>query len=167
LSPLPLDGKKLVCWRLDKAKRSDQWDTGYGASMSPGRWNIEKQFVVYASLDASLCVLEKAVHASFETLNIVAHVITRFEVLDLDHVHIITHDAIPNPNWLKPIGNNPGQQAFCAELLKNPLKPFVLVPSVIVPTSWNLLFDPSIAKGKYKLVSQERYGLDPRLLPKP
>jgi RES domain-containing protein len=167
LNALPLDGTKLVCWRLDRTSRAAEWDSGKGASIAPGRWNVEKHAVVYASLDAALCLLEKAVHASFDTMNVVPHSITRFEIFDIASLKIVMPDEIPNPNWLRPISNNRGQQEFCAAMLKDSAKPFVLVPSVISPTSWNLLFDPIVAKGQYALVSQERYGLDTRLVPKP
>jgi RES domain-containing protein len=164
LNPLPLDGKKLICWRLDKTKRQLEWDSGEGASISPGRWNVSKHAVVYASLDGAISVLEKVVHGTFESLNIVAHTMTCFEILDISYVHTIFPSDIPNPNWLRPVENNSGQQRFCKEFLADAKTPFVLVPSVVSPTSWNVLFDPQVAKGMYKLVSQERYALDTRLL---
>jgi RES domain-containing protein len=43
--------------------------------------------------------------------------------------------------------------------------PFVLMPSSVSHHSWNLLVNPTLAKGLYELVLQERFRLDGRLNP--
>ena len=40
---------------------------------------------------------------------------------------------------------------------------FVLLPSAVSTYSWNLVFDAERANGKYTLLDQERFALDPRL----
>jgi hypothetical protein len=42
---------------------------------------------------------------------------------------------------------------------------FVLIPSVVSVHSWNVIFDPSVAKGFYDWIAQEAFALDTRLHP--
>lgn len=42
--------------------------------------------------------------------------------------------------------------------------PFVLLPSAVSGHSWNLLVSCDLAADKFQLVSQERFGLDTRLI---
>ena len=55
------------------------------------------------------------------------------------------------------------QQAFGAAALRE--HPFVAIPSAVSRHSWNLLVDLRTAHASYRLVSQERLDLDPRLDP--
>lgn len=42
---------------------------------------------------------------------------------------------------------------------------FVLIPSVVSVHSWNVIFDPAVAKGFYGSVTREPFALDTRLHP--
>jgi RES domain-containing protein len=42
---------------------------------------------------------------------------------------------------------------------------FVVIPSVVSNHSWNLIFDPTRAKGAYQQHLQEAFALDTRLHP--
>ncbi|HWW84758.1 MAG TPA: hypothetical protein VNZ26_14210 [Vicinamibacterales bacterium] len=42
---------------------------------------------------------------------------------------------------------------------------FVVIPSAVTQESWNLIFNPMRAAGRYELDTQERYSLDTRLNP--
>jgi RES domain-containing protein len=165
LNTIPIDSGKVFAWRLDQEKHAAAWDSGYGAALVGGRWNLPKVSVVYASLDPALCVLEKAVHSGFASINTVPHTLTKFCILANASISVVTPEQVPNPNWLRPCGNNSAQQRFLASLLSDTAKPFVLIPSVVSPESWNVLFDPVIARGQYSLSKQERYALDARLSP--
>jgi RES domain-containing protein len=154
-----------MAWRLDQTKHASSWDSGYGAALVGGRWNKPKQELVYASLDPALCLLEKAVHTTFDGIDKVAHTMTKFSIEDLGCIFRLLPNDFPNPNWLRPCAISTHQQEFLLPLLQDTSKPFVLVPSVISPSSWNVLFDPAVAKGKYRLEQQDRYALDPRFVP--
>jgi RES domain-containing protein len=165
LSPIGTVGSAVLAWRLDKEIYAPSWDSGYGAWLEGGRWNKQSQHVVYASLDPATTILEKAVHTGFDHLDTVPHIVTKFLIEDFTMIEIVEPSQISNPNWLRPGTPNSAQQAFLAARLTSLAKPFVLVPSVISPESWNVLFDPSVAKGKYRVMDQTRFALDQRLSP--
>lgn len=149
-------------WRLDREIYKASWDSGIGARTFGGRWNPPGRTVVYASADPATAILEVAVHAGFDTLDTVAHVLTCFEVLDHRLIKVVQPEDVPNPVWLTSAAASPNQQKFADALLAE--HPFVLIPSAVTRHSWNLLISCELAKGNYRLVSQERFGLDTRLI---
>jgi RES domain-containing protein len=72
-------------------------------------------------------------------------------------------DDVPNPAWLRPGIPGRAQQTFGRELLE--MHTFVLIPSAVSDESWNLIFNPARAAGRYELVAQKRFALDTRLDP--
>jgi RES domain-containing protein len=152
-----------IGWRVDYADHIDTWDSAIGAEKQGGRWNPVGFAVVYASLDPSTAILEVAVHKGFRVLDTVAHVLTAFEVLDPHDVFIVRAEDVPNPSWLVPGTPGAGQQSFGEKLLQS--HPFAAIPSAVSKHSWNLLFNPKRAAGKYKVLLQERLGIDTRLHP--
>ncbi len=165
MTPLPaiLGGTGLVAWRLDQEVHSATWDSGIGSAAGGGRWNSIGHRAVYCSLDPATTIVESAVHKGFPTLDRVPHTLTSMEVLDATAVHVVQPAAVPNPNWLHPGIVSPEQQVFGDNLLAT--HTFVVIPSVVSQHSWNLIFDPAIAAGAYRMLSQERFALDTRLHP--
>ncbi len=161
--PPPLGSGALVFWRLDQAKFAPAWDSGEGSYVAGGRWNSRGVRAVYAALDPATAILEVAVHKTFRTLDIVAHVLTSAQISDVNQVHVITPADVPNPNWLRPGAVSAGQQAFGDVILK--AHPFALIPSVVSVHSWTMIFDPAKAKGCYDAMAQEAFALDTRLHP--
>lgn len=149
-------------WRLDREIYKESWDSGIGAQKLGGRWNPPGRNVVYASADPSTAILEVAVHAGFDTLDTVPHVLTCFEVLDQSLIKVVQPEDVPNPVWLTSAAASPNQQKFTDAMLAE--HPFLLLPSAVTRHSWNLLISCELAEGKYRLVSQERFGLDARLV---
>ena len=90
-----------------------------------------------ARLDPATAILEVAVHKGFETLDTVPFVITAARIVDLEEIHAVERDAVPNPNWLRPGFPSAGQQAFGDDLLRN--HRFVAIPSAVSTHSWNLI----------------------------
>lgn len=161
--PPPLGSGELVFWRLDQAKFAQTWDSGEGSYLVGGRWSSRGIRAVYAALDPATAILEVAVHTTFEALDTVPHVLTWARIIDTSQAHIVTIADVPNSNWLRPGAISGGQQIFGDALLK--AHPFVLIPSVVSNHSWNVIFDPAVAKGLYDSVTQEPFALDPRLHP--
>jgi RES domain-containing protein len=161
--PPPLGSGELVLWRLDQAKFGSTWDNGEGSYLAGGRWSSRGVRAVYASLDPATAILEVAVHKTFQTLDTVPHVLTSARVADARQAHIVIPEDVPNPNWLRPGAPGGGQQAFGDAMLR--AHPFVLIPSVVSAHSWNVIFDPAVAKGLYGSVAQEAFALDTRLHP--
>ncbi len=165
MTPIPVAGKLVYAWRIDVSTFAATWNSGIGAALRGGRWNRASNAVVYASLDPSTTILEKAVLAGFAILDTVAHTMTKFVIEDIGFLEIIEPRHLPNPNWLRPGVPNRAQQDFLATRLADASKPFVAIPSVISPESWSVLFDPLVAAGKYSLVDQKSFALDQRLSP--
>jgi RES domain-containing protein len=163
VTPPPLDTGELVLWRLDQAKFGPTWNNGEGSYRVGGRWNSRGARAVYAALDPGTAILEVAVHKTFKTLDTVPHVLTSARIDDPNLAHIVEVADVPNPNWLRPGAVSAGQQAFGDALLR--AHAFVLIPSVVSAHSWNVLFDPAVAKGHYGSVTQEPFALDTRLHP--
>ncbi|HWY82499.1 MAG TPA: RES domain-containing protein [Roseiarcus sp.] len=162
--PAALGGDGVpVVWRLDQQMRAATWDSGKGAFREGGRWNSRGVRVVYCSLDPATAILEVAVHKGFKVLDTVPFVITAARIADVEEVHVVKHDAVPNPNWLRPGALSAGQQAFGDDLLRS--HRFVAIPSTVSTHSWNLIFDPLKAAGFYSLNFQEQFALDTRLHP--
>ena len=163
MMPLPWAAGPPKAWRLDLQQRSATWDGGVGSARVGGRWNPVGYPVVYCSADPATAILEVAVHKGFAVLDTVPHVLTRTRILDVDEVHVVMPDAVPNPGWLRPGSPSKGQQAFGRALLEQHL--FVLIPSTVSEESWNLLFNPNRAAGRHELERQKRFALDTRLNP--
>jgi RES domain-containing protein len=154
-------GGKLVAWRLDERRFSPAWDGGEGAFLAGGRWNGPGVRAVYCSTDPSTAILEVAVHKGFESLDLVPHTLTAMTIIDEDAIQVVDPADVPNANWLRPAPPSAGQQTFGDELLR--AHKFVLLPSVVAPHSWNLIFVAANAAGAYTLTSQEAFALDTRL----
>jgi RES domain-containing protein len=161
--PPPLGSGDLVFWRLDQARFGRLWDSGEGSYRVGGRWNSRGVRAVYASLDPATAILEVAVHKTFRALDVVPHVLTWARITNPGQVQVINAADLPNPNWLKPGAIGAGQQAFGDLMLK--AHSFVLIPSVVSAHSWNVIFDPALAKDFYDSVTQEPFALDTRLHP--
>ncbi|MFL1449392.1 RES family NAD+ phosphorylase [Pseudomonas tritici] len=161
MNPLPWSGL-WHAWRLDREEFRDTWDSGIGAHKMGGRWNSSGRNVIYASADSSTAILEVAAHAGFDALDTVPQVLTCFEVLDPSLIHIVQPEDVPNPVWLASASASPNQQKFADSLLTH--HPFLLIPSAVSRHSWNLLVSCDLAEGLYRLIGQERFGLDTRLI---
>ena len=163
MSGFPWAPDALLLWRMDTKVHQTTWDSGRGAEITGGRWNPKGFAVVYASVDPSTAVLEVAVHKGFDTLDRVAHVVSCAEILEPDLVHVVNPKEIPNAHWLRPGTPGHAQQQFGMQLLQK--HPFVAIPSAVLPLSWNLLFNPVLAAGKYRFRDQTDFALDTRLNP--
>ena len=166
MTPLPpplSGGAAIMGWRLDQRVHAPTWNTGEGAFRAGGRWNGPGVRCVYASLDPATAIMEVAVHKGLPTLDMVPHTLTCFTVIDPADIFVVQPDDVPNSNWLRPTTPNAGQRAFGEALLK--AHPFVLIPSAVSTHSWNLLFDPAVAAGRYGLGGQEPFAVDPRFNP--
>jgi RES domain-containing protein len=166
MTPLPgalAPGASLVAWRVDDARHATSWDSGIGAELGGGRWNPKGVKVVYCSIDPATTILEVAVHKGFAVLDTVPYALTSMTIADASFVKVIMPSDVPNPAWLHAGIPSAGQQAWGAALLA--AHPFVAFPSVVSKPSWNLVFRPDMASGKYALLEQERLVIDGRLNP--
>jgi RES domain-containing protein len=163
MMPLPWVARSPTAWRLDLQHRGSTWDSGVGSAKVGGRWNPVGYPVVYCSADPATAILEVAVHKGFPVLDAVPHVLTRARILEVTDVHVVMPDDVPNAAWLTPGAPSGGQQSFGRALLDEHL--FVVIPSTVTGESWNFLFNPTRAAGRYELETQKRFALDTRLNP--
>jgi RES domain-containing protein len=161
--PLPWVAASPLAWRLELHSNALVWDKGIGAAKVGGRWNPVGYSVVYCSADPATAILEVAVHKGFAVLDTIPHILTRARILEVADVHVVMPVDVPNAGWLRPGSPSHGQQAFGHALLEQHL--FVVIPSTVTQESWNLLFNPTRAAGRYELETQERFALDTRLNP--
>jgi len=155
----------LTAWRIDRKVYAGSWDSGEGARIAGGRWNSKGRRVVYCALDPATSILEVAVHRGLDALDAVPHVLTGLLVPDAAAVRVIDSSDVPNANWLRPGYPSAGQQAYGDELLAQ--HGIIVIPSVVSTRSWNLVLDADVAAGRYALLLQEDFALDPRLNPPP
>lgn len=164
MTPLPGPrgaGAGLVAWRLDAEAYAPAWDSGLGAERYGGRWNPKGVRAVYCSVDPATAILESAVHRGFKVLDSQPFLLTCLRIVDPSAVRLVAPDDLPDRAWLAPGIPGTAQQDFGARLLD--AHPFVALPSVVSRFSWNLLFRPDTAAGRYSFVGQERLVLDARL----
>ena len=151
----------VTAWRLDRKQFAHEWDSGEGARLYGGRWNTPGNRVVYASLDPATTILETAVHAGFELLDRVPYLTTCFQIHDATDIHVVQPAKLPQMSWLQAGHVGHDQQVFGDQLLA--AHRFVLLPSAVSPLSWNCLFNPQSAQGRYALTEQYEFQLDARL----
>lgn len=117
---------------------------------------------MYCSLDPATCIVEAAVHRGFAVLDMQPHVLTCLE-LDASGVVVVQPASLPNPAWLHGGVPSAGQQQFGAGLLA--AHGMVVLPSAVSKLSWNLVFAPGPAAGRWRLLHQQPLVLDTRLNP--
>lgn len=161
--PPPFGEGGIVFWRIDPIAHADTWNSGEGAFQFGGRWNSKGVRAVYAALDPATAILEVAVHKTFRVLDTARHVLSAAPLIDPRRCHVLSMADVPNVNWLSTGIPSAGQQVFGDMLLAE--HAMMLVPSVVSPHSWNVVFDPVGAAGRYGSAKQEVFALDTRLHP--
>jgi RES domain-containing protein len=145
-------------YRVGKCRFIDDL-SGKGAALYGGRWNSKGVYVLYASLTASLALLENRVHMSrmpgedycLGTLVIPDEKITSISIKDLP----AEWSRYPSPASLKKIGDD-----FISENKFLGMK----IPSAILPEENNLLINPSHPDmKKVKLINSRSITIDERL----
>ena len=154
----------MLAWRIDAQAHAATWHSGIGAELFGGRWNPKGQRAVYCSLDPATCLVEAAVHRGFAVLDTQPHVLSCLQ-LDANAVPVLMPEAMPNPAWLHGGVPSAGQQRFGADLLL--AHGIVVLPSAVSKHSWNLVFSPVVAAGRWQLLHQQRLVVDGRLNPPP
>ena len=123
-------------WKLAKKEHADL--SGEGARLHGGRWNTPGHRVVYLCQEASLTVLEVLVHLDLST-----------ELIPNDYVlmevDLSTIKGRRNQKVLEEgltLNNEKKSQAFGDKWIVEKRSLLLRVPSVIVPHSKNILFNP-------------------------
>lgn len=140
---------------------------GAGGLHASGRWNELGAPVVYTSSNASLAVLERAVHtglAEFDDqtlLEIEVPENATIESVSAERAWQLQHQALT-------LGEDPEarSRAFGSAWLREARTLVLRVPSVIVPFDHILVLNPRHPDmARVQVVHTERFTLDPRLAP--
>lgn len=135
--------------------------SGTGAQLFGGRWNPKGVPCLYASMQVSLALLERFVHAQgmddLEGLMLLE--------LDLDNAKgVVYHmdEAKFNPDWKTDFDYS---QWLGQQVLGNSEILAFSVPSAIVPHERNVVINPAFAgKGWLRIQGCTPFGVDQRLL---
>ena len=133
----------MILWRIAAETRRYAADdlSGGGAATHPGRWNADKQAVLYAAPSIAIAVLETAAHMDDAGLPLNRYLV-RIDVPDdvwsareeLDASALpVTWSAIPAGRASIKVG---------ADWLTSLRTPILLLPSVIVPEERVALINP-------------------------
>lgn len=151
---------KMEVFRLSKAQYANDL-SGTGAKLAGGRWNKKGSAVVYTSGSRALATLEVLVHipAFYVPSEYILSIIwiPDGEIKSLDQ-KLLPEDwsSLTPPMVLQELTN---------EWLQRQSSLGLKVPSAIVKDEYNFLLNPLHPKmEKIKVVSQEPYRFDPRLL---
>jgi len=115
--------------------------SGGGAASSPGRWNNDKEPVVYSAPAIAMAVLETAAHVDDSGLPLNRYLVeidvpddvwAKREEIDIAKLPP-TWAAIPAGRASVKVGSN---------WLSSLKSPILMVPSVIVPEEWVSLINP-------------------------
>ena len=138
----------MIAWRLCRRPHADL--SGEGARRFGGRWNSPGRPVVYLAEHPALAALEVRIHLDLP-----------FELLPADFVlmRVLVPDD-PNTVFEAVANTVTTGDTWLTEARSAVLR----VPSVLVPHSWNVLFNPNHPDATGALLrSVEPFGFDPRL----
>ena len=133
----------MILWRIAAETRQYAADdvTGGGAAAHPGRWNDDKQPVLYTAPTIAMAVLETAAHVDDAGLPLSRYLV---RLLVPDDVWSQREEfavaALP-PTWSAiPAGR--ASVKIGSDWLASFRSSILLVPSVIVPEEWASLINP-------------------------
>ena len=138
-------------WRLTRAAYADL--NGEGARRYGGRWNSPGWAVVYAAAEAALAVLEVRVHLDLP-----------LDLLPDDDVLLTIETGDPRPEEGPALSDPIECRAYGDRWLTEQRSALLVVPSVIVPESRDVLMNPAHpdALGIH-IVHSRPWTFDPRL----
>ena len=139
----------MLAWRLCRAPFADL--AGEGAQRYGGRWNWPGRPIVYAASSAALAVLEVRVHLDLPPeLLPDDYLLLTIDLRDLATEEVVALPADP--------------AAFGDAWLRDQRTAVLQVPSLIVPESPNLLFNPAHPDAaRAGIVARRRFVFDRRL----
>ncbi|WP_230467676.1 RES family NAD+ phosphorylase [Lujinxingia vulgaris] len=155
----------MRAFRLTDQKWAATAFDGEGARRFGGRWNHRGSAVAYTSESLALATLEQLVHVS-AGIPLAGRVAIRVDIPDDLPVRTILPDELPE-GWRRVDGLR-ALKTLGSEWILSRESAVLRVPSVIIPSEFNLLLNPShpdLARLTFHL--PEPYAFDPRLLSSP
>jgi RES domain-containing protein len=151
-------------WRIDRLAFPDKF-SGFGAYITPGRWHLRGNRVIYTSATASLAALEYLAHLKPDTIPL------DISLLEIDAPDDISVERQNSPSTLNPdwrrIHLPVALQNFGTQWLIECRTAILAVPSAIIPSETNYLLNPAHPEiSKVRIIDEALFSFDPRLLKK-
>jgi RES domain-containing protein len=125
----------VTLWRISSHRRLD----GAGGLLAPGRWHSQGFRVAYCAPNPATALVEVLVHVEIEAGDLPER---------LQYLEIEAPDAISTATVdLDSLGRHWGSDQMTTrragdEWLRGASTALLLVPSVVVPATWNVLMNP-------------------------
>jgi RES domain-containing protein len=129
----------MKVYRIVKKKRLNTILSGYGASLSGGRWNSEGTEVVYTSKSVSLAIMENFVHLGVLVNNKLQYSIATINIPD-NLIDVLKVEQLPSDWKTNPPPESTAQIGDA--WIQNNSSLALVVPSVVVPIEENVLINP-------------------------
>ena len=151
-------------WRIDRLAFPDKF-SGFGAYITPGRWHLRGNRVIYTSATASLAALEYLAHLDPDIIPVD---ISLLEIEAPDDISIERQGAPEtlNPDW-RGLHLPVALQNFGTQWLIECRTALLAVPSAIIPSETNYLLNPAHPEiSRVRIIDEALFSFDPRLLKK-
>ncbi|HLH02704.1 MAG TPA: RES family NAD+ phosphorylase [Bryobacteraceae bacterium] len=147
----------MIFWRISNHLTLD----GRGGLRTSARWHSRGHRIVYASPNPATALLEVLVHAEIDFNDLpVSFRFLEIEAPDRISSETLALAALP-PGWQSHAEIT---QALGDEWLASRRSALLLVPCVIVPETWNILFNPQHpAAAQITIRKVHRHPFDQRL----
>ena len=152
----------MICWRI-----SDFADlNGEGGRLIGGRWHTQGRPIVYLSEHPALALLEHLVHLEIELEDLPdSYQLLEVEIPDNVPTGSVSDDGLSqrDANWR----SNVALTCSVGDAWLTDAQALIYrVPSVILPRSTNVLFNPAHSDAhRARIVSSTNPPYDPRLFP--
>ena len=135
--------------------------TGDGALRASGRWHTRGRRIVYCAQTPAAALLEILVHFEIEVRDLPARYrLLKLEAPDDLEVEQVSRDQLPT-DWVER--TDATRATGDAWLAKN-RSPLLLVPSAVVPETYNILLNPAHPDADRIVIAQvSDHAIDPRL----
>ena len=149
-------------WRIDRLAFPDKF-SGFGAYLTPGRWHLRGNRVIYASEAASLATLEYLAHLKPDSIP-ADITLLEFEAPDDISIERQTAPETLNPGW-RGIHLPAALQNFGTSWLIECRTAILAVPFAILPIETNYLLNPGHPEiARVRIVGEEPFFYDLRLI---
>lgn len=147
----------MISWRLVHEKFASTAFDGEGARLYGGRWNRRGQKMVYTSGAISLATLELL--AGLPSIKI----LDAYVCIPVDIPSEIVLDVEALPGGWDSIPAGSVSKDIGSAWIQEDLSPVLRVPSVIIPSEMNYLFNPVHSDfGRLKIGEPRAFRFDPR-----
>ena len=145
----------MKVYRLSKTEYANDL-SGTGAKLFGGRWNHINVPCLYTAASRALAVLEYSVNVNIEFIpKRLSIAVFEIDESCIYHIKKLPDDwvAVPSPFSTKDLGSN----------LLRTNTPIIEVPSVVIPTEFNYLLNPSALNTAFSLVEVQEFTYDLRI----